>query len=139
MRLNFTNEGGIAGTNRLLKNITGLWLFQRLRDELAPEADLGRPLSVVGLRSLSLRHMVGAVGQALGRGGGAEPGGERLGGIGNSAATAHFRDLPAVTVVGHRPFPFQMDGESCGWVDRLEIKHRPDALSVVVPAPAGGS
>ena len=107
--------------------------------ELAPEADLGRPLSVVGLRSLSLRHMVGAVGQALGRGGGAEPGGERLGGIGNSAATAHFRDLPAVTVVGHRPFPFQMDGESCGWVDRLEIEHRPDALSVVVPAPAGGS
>ncbi len=41
MRFNFTNEGGIAGTNRFLKNITGLWLFQRLRDELAPEADYG--------------------------------------------------------------------------------------------------
>jgi len=41
LRLNFTNEGGIAGTNRLLKNITGLWLVQRLRDELTPKADYG--------------------------------------------------------------------------------------------------
>ncbi|MEN8164944.1 MAG: FGGY family carbohydrate kinase, partial [Acidobacteriota bacterium] len=39
MRFNFTNEGGIAATNRLLKNLMGLWLVQRLRDELAPEAD----------------------------------------------------------------------------------------------------
>lgn len=28
---NFTNEGGIAGTVRFLKNITGLWLIQELR------------------------------------------------------------------------------------------------------------
>lgn len=41
LRFNFTNEGGIAGTNRLLKNITGLWLVQRLRDELAPDTDYG--------------------------------------------------------------------------------------------------
>jgi rhamnulokinase len=27
-RLNFTNEGGVAGTTRLLKNISGLWLVQ---------------------------------------------------------------------------------------------------------------
>lgn len=29
--LNFTNEGGIAGTTRLLKNIIGLWLVQECR------------------------------------------------------------------------------------------------------------
>jgi rhamnulokinase len=29
--LNFTNEGGVCGTTRLLKNITGLWLLQRCR------------------------------------------------------------------------------------------------------------
>jgi rhamnulokinase len=29
--LNFTNEGGVAGTTRLLKNITGLWLLQECR------------------------------------------------------------------------------------------------------------
>jgi rhamnulokinase len=56
MRFNFTNEGGIAGTNRLLKNIMGLWLVQRLRDELAPEAEYGdlsgRASSAAPLRSL---------------------------------------------------------------------------------------
>ena len=29
---NFTNEGGVDGTYRVLKNIMGLWLIQRLRD-----------------------------------------------------------------------------------------------------------
>ncbi len=30
-QLNFTNEGGVGGTTRLLKNITGLWLVQECR------------------------------------------------------------------------------------------------------------
>ena len=30
-RLNFTNEAGIGGTTRLLKNITGLWIVQECR------------------------------------------------------------------------------------------------------------
>jgi len=30
-QLNFTNEGGVCGTFRLLKNIMGLWLLQRCR------------------------------------------------------------------------------------------------------------
>ena len=30
---NFTNEGGIDGTTRFLKNICGLWIFERCRDE----------------------------------------------------------------------------------------------------------
>ncbi|MHC4399861.1 MAG: rhamnulokinase [Planctomycetota bacterium] len=31
LELNFTNEGGVGGTIRLLKNITGLWLVQECR------------------------------------------------------------------------------------------------------------
>ena len=31
MKYNFTNEGGVAGTTRLLKNIMGLWLIQECR------------------------------------------------------------------------------------------------------------
>jgi rhamnulokinase len=30
-QLNFTNEGGVCGTTRLLKNVTGLWLLQACR------------------------------------------------------------------------------------------------------------
>ncbi len=32
-RLNFTNEGGIEGTTRFLKNITGMWLLEECRKE----------------------------------------------------------------------------------------------------------
>ncbi len=33
MEYNFTNEGGIEGTTRLLKNICGMWLLERCRSE----------------------------------------------------------------------------------------------------------
>lgn len=33
-RHNFTNEGGIEGTTRFLKNICGLWIFEQCRPEL---------------------------------------------------------------------------------------------------------
>ena len=32
-RLNFTNEGGIEGTTRFLKNITGMWLVEQCRKQ----------------------------------------------------------------------------------------------------------
>jgi rhamnulokinase len=31
LRLNFTNEAGVGGTTRILKNITGMWLLQECR------------------------------------------------------------------------------------------------------------
>ena len=55
LRFNFTNEGGVAGTTRLLKNIMGLWLVQECRrtwaragrsysyDELLARAEAARP------------------------------------------------------------------------------------------------
>lgn len=36
--LNFTNEGGIEGTTRFLKNICGMWLYERARAEY-PETE----------------------------------------------------------------------------------------------------
>jgi rhamnulokinase len=60
LRVNFTNEGGVGGTIRLLKNIMGLWLVQECRrawqhagkdysyEELMRRAESARPfLSVV--------------------------------------------------------------------------------------------
>jgi rhamnulokinase len=39
LRLNFTNEGGVCGTIRLLKNITGLWLLEECRRAWDPKLD----------------------------------------------------------------------------------------------------
>lgn len=39
-RLNFTNEGGVEGTVRLLKNICGMWLLERCRERWK-DADYG--------------------------------------------------------------------------------------------------
>jgi rhamnulokinase len=58
-RANFTNEGGVAGTTRLLKNIMGLWLVQECRrtwaragldysyDELIDRARAARPFATL--------------------------------------------------------------------------------------------
>ena len=40
MKANYANEGG-AGYTRYLKNLAGMWLVNRLRDELCPSRDFG--------------------------------------------------------------------------------------------------
>jgi rhamnulokinase len=40
LETNFTNEGGVAGTIRFLKNIAGLWLLQQCRKEWSGSKDL---------------------------------------------------------------------------------------------------
>src|SRR5439155_23901403 len=59
LRVNFTNEGGVGGTIRLLKNIMGLWLVQECRraweragkeysyEELMRLAESARPFASV--------------------------------------------------------------------------------------------
>ena len=58
MAENFTNEGGLDGTTRFLKNITGLWIFEQCRKEWQrEEAATGQPLipaDVNALNALSL-------------------------------------------------------------------------------------
>ena len=58
-KYNFTNEGGVAGTTRLLKNIMGLWLVQECRrtwsragvewsyEELVGQAAAARPFAAL--------------------------------------------------------------------------------------------
>jgi rhamnulokinase len=45
-KANFTNEGGVDGTVRFLKNIPGLWVLQQLRQERAPELDYGQLMAM---------------------------------------------------------------------------------------------
>ena len=48
---NFTNEGGIDGTTRFLKNICGLWLFEKCREEFKNVPDNIGELSALCLQS----------------------------------------------------------------------------------------
>jgi hypothetical protein len=43
--------------------------------------------------------------------------------------------VTAVDVVGHGPFPYQMDGDHLGDAETLTIRYRPDVLDVVLPLP----
>jgi rhamnulokinase len=47
--LNFTNEGGVGGTIRLLKNITGMWLLQSCRKQWQDEGKQSDYASLAGL------------------------------------------------------------------------------------------
>ncbi|MCD8290434.1 MAG: rhamnulokinase [Prevotella sp.] len=55
---NFTNEGGIEGTTRFLKNICGMWLLERCRKEWGDSAPsdygtlLGEAMKVTAFQSL---------------------------------------------------------------------------------------
>ena len=52
-RENFTNEGGIEGTTRFLKNITGMWLLEQCR-KVWKEA--GKDYSYAELQEMALRE-----------------------------------------------------------------------------------
>ena len=55
---NFTNEGGIEGTTRFLKNICGMWIYERCRKEWPEVASMSHPqlqgeaMQVEGFKSL---------------------------------------------------------------------------------------
>jgi len=60
LRLNFTNEGGVNGTTRLLKNVMGLWMLQCCRKSWTAHGSSYdyRDLMELAARETSFRHLV---------------------------------------------------------------------------------
>lgn len=60
LRLNFTNEGGVAGTTRLLKNVMGLWMLQCCRQSWTGQGHDHdyRELMELASGEPSFRHLV---------------------------------------------------------------------------------
>jgi rhamnulokinase len=60
LRLNFTNEGGVNGTTRLLKNVMGLWILQGCRQSWSARGVSHdyRELMELAAREPSFRHLV---------------------------------------------------------------------------------
>jgi rhamnulokinase len=60
LRMNFTNEGGVGGTTRLLKNVMGLWMLQGCRQSWKAQGLCSdyRELIELATREPSFRHLV---------------------------------------------------------------------------------
>jgi diacylglycerol kinase family enzyme len=89
----------------------------------APAATHDSALSVVTVTSLGFRSLMRALGVALRNG-------EELP---NVKSIRRTDGLQTLTVRGHRPFPWQMDGDHLGDTDVLDFSHEPACLSVVLP------
>lgn len=98
--------------------------------DLAPEATLDSPLSVVALTSLSAGRLLPAIRAAVA----GDPAG-----VPNHGATRHWPLVHGVELRAERAFPYQLDGEPQAPVRHLRIEHRPAALRVVVPVTGAAS
>ncbi len=90
---------------------------------LAPAATLDRGLSLVALTSLRPSTLVPVIASALGSGRG----------VRRRRDVITRDDLTSLVVRGHRPFPHQVDGDPLGETRGLELRHRPQAMSLVLP------
>ncbi|MEM9566016.1 MAG: diacylglycerol kinase family protein [Actinomycetota bacterium] len=94
--------------------------------DLAPEAGIDRPLSLVALDALTGTRLLPAAARAL----------SGRGRLGRGRGATHWPDVDGATVRGYRPFPYQLDGEFIGTTDRLRLEYRPDCLRLIVPPSA---
>jgi rhamnulokinase len=60
LKLNFTNEGGVCGTTRLLKNVMGLWMLQGCKNAWSAQRHAGdyRELVELASREPAFQHLV---------------------------------------------------------------------------------
>ena len=93
--------------------------------DLSPAATLERGLVVVTFRTMRVASILRGLGSALGGGG-----------VTTSDDLVEWRDVDRLVVSHDRPFPYQLDGDYLGHVDRLEFDHVPDAVQLVFPRSA---
>ncbi len=95
--------------------------------EIAPEATLDRGLVSVTIRTMRALPFLRVIAGAL-RGGGR---------VSRSKRVDYRTDLTELTVRGHGPIPYQVDGDFLGEIDELRFRHEPEAIRLVLPDPDG--
>ena len=93
--------------------------------DLSHAATLDRGLVVITFRTMRATTILRSLAGAL-RGGGVEP----------TAELDEQIDLDHLVIEHETPFPYQLDGDYLGEIDRLEFHHVPDAVQLVVPGAA---
>ncbi|HKA83436.1 MAG TPA: diacylglycerol kinase family protein, partial [Acidimicrobiales bacterium] len=91
--------------------------------ELAPEATLDRGLASVTLRTMAFARTMRIIASALGSG--------TL--LRRSRWVDHRTDLAALSVRAYGPVPYQVDGDHLGDTERLDFRHEPEVLDLVLP------
>ena len=91
--------------------------------DIAPEATLQRGLVMITIRSLRMSKMIKLATSAMRDGDG----------LRTNKAVDYRTDLSEFWLDGHRPFPYQVDGDYLGEVTTLHFKHEPDILRLLVP------
>jgi len=90
---------------------------------IAPDAGFGRGLATVTVRTMSLDGILRVAAGAL-------RGPKQL----HRQRKVDYRhDEDSLTIVGYGPVPYQVDGDYLGEIERLELRHEPDVLSLVMP------
>jgi len=90
---------------------------------IAPDASLERELTVTVLSTLRARVVLRAAAAAVGR----------VTYLTTSPEIVQRADVDALELTSMAPFPWQVDGDYLGEVDRLAIRYQSDCLTVVVP------
>ncbi|HEV3401956.1 MAG TPA: diacylglycerol kinase family protein [Acidimicrobiales bacterium] len=90
---------------------------------VAPGATGENGLATVTLRTLKVGALLGVTSRALGKGNG----------VAEHPRVDHRRDQARVTVRGHRPVPWQVDGDYLGDTEHIVLTPSPHRLPVVVP------
>jgi diacylglycerol kinase family enzyme len=90
---------------------------------IAPGASLDDELTVTVMRTLRPAVVMRAATAAVGR----------ITYLTTSPAIVQRTDVSSVKVRSEAPFPWQVDGDYLGEVDRLDVAYEPDALSLIVP------
>ena len=90
---------------------------------LDPEADLRRPLTAITVTDMRALPFLRTMFTAL----------FRRGGIESVPGVDFRRDVSQLVIEGYGPVPYQVDGDDLGDADRLEFRHHPDVMDLVVP------
>ena len=95
--------------------------------DIAPEASLDNGLAVVTVKSMRADRFLRVMGRAL----------QGHGALAKDPAVHYRPDVTGLVVEGldGKPFPYQVDGDYLGEITRLELRHVPDIMDLVVPVP----
>ncbi len=124
-RVRFDVDGDTVGTGpyAVISNSDPYSYVGRRPMHIAPGASLDGALTVTVLQSLRAGVVVRAAASAVGR----------VTYLTTSPEIVQRSDVEAVEVTADTPFPWQVDGDYLGEVERLSVAYASDCLTVIVP------